>query len=63
MVSRVGIIVFIIRDSFFELYGEKRKVWNRKRKRISWSRLLYEILWKTLKIKGFQISDQKFDGK
>ena len=42
MVSRVGIIVFIIRDSFFELYGEKRKVWN-KRKRISWSRLLYEI--------------------
>ena len=43
MVSRVGIIVFIIRDSFFELYGEKRKVWNRKRKRISWSTLLYEI--------------------
>ena len=43
MVSRVGIIVFIIRGSFFELYGEKRKVWNRKRKRISWSRLLYEI--------------------
>lgn len=30
MVSRVGIIVFIIRGSFFELYGEKRKVWNRK---------------------------------
>ncbi len=43
MVSRVEKIVFIIRDSFFELYGEKRKVWNRKRKRISWSRLLYEI--------------------
>ena len=43
MVSRVGIIVFIIRGSFFELYGEKRKVWNRKIKRISWSRLLYEI--------------------
>lgn len=46
MVSRVGIIVFIIRDSFFELYGEKRKVWNRKRKRISWSNLLYEIFCK-----------------
>ena len=43
MVSRVEKIVFIIRDSFFELYGEKRKVWNRKRKRISWSNLLYEI--------------------
>lgn len=43
MVSRVEKIVFIIRDSFFELYGEKRKVWNRKRKCISWSRLLYEI--------------------
>lgn len=43
MVSRVEKIVFIIRDSFFELYGEKRKVWNRKRKRISWGRLLYEI--------------------
>ena len=43
MFSRVEKIVFIIRDSFFELYGEKRKVWNRKRKRISWSRLLYEI--------------------
>ena len=43
MVSRVEKIVFIIRGSFFEVYGEKRKVWNRKRKRISWSRLLYEI--------------------
>lgn len=63
MVSRVGIIVFIIRDSFFELYGEKRKVWNRKRKRISWSRLLYEFLRKALEINGFQVSDQKIDGK
>lgn len=42
MVSRVEIIVFIIRGSFFEVY-KKRKVQNRKRKRISWSRLLYEI--------------------
>lgn len=63
MVSRVGIIVFIIRDSFFELYGEKRKVWNRKRKRISWSRLLYEFLRKALEINSFQVSDQKIDGK
>ena len=63
MVSRVEKIVFIIRDSFFELYGEKRKVWNRKRKRISWSRLLYEFLRKALETKGFQVSDQKFDGK
>ena len=55
MVSRVGIIVFIIRDSFFELYGEKRKVWNRKRKRISWSRLLYEIFMENLERQG--ISD------
>ena len=52
MVSRVGIIVFIIRDSFFELYGEKRKVWNRKRKRISWSRLLYEIFTESLENQG-----------
>ena len=52
MVSRVGIIVFIIRDSFFELYGEKRKVWNRKRKRISWSRLLYEIFMESLGNQG-----------
>lgn len=63
MVSRVEKIVFIIRDSFFELYGEKRKVWNRKRKRISWSRLLYEFLRKALEINGFQVSDQKNDGK
>lgn len=63
MVSRVGIIVFIIRGSFFELYGEKRKVWNRKRKRISWSRLLYEFLRKALEINSFQVSDQKIDGK
>lgn len=63
MVSRVEKIVFIIRDSFFELYGEKRKVWNRKRKRISWSRLLYEFLRKALEINGFQVSDQKIDGK
>lgn len=48
----MGIIVFIIRDSFFELYGEKRKVWNRKRKRISWSRLLYEIFMKPLENQG-----------
>lgn len=59
----MGIIVFIIRDSFFELYGEKRKVWSRKRKRISWSRLLYEFLRKALEINGFQVSDQKIDGK
>ena len=52
MVSRVEKIVFIIRDSFFELYGEKRKVWNRKRKRISWSRLLYEIFMKSLENQG-----------
>lgn len=52
MVSRVGIIVFIIRGSFFELYGEKRKVWNRKRKRISWSRLLYEIFMNPLENQG-----------
>ena len=63
MVSRVEKIVFIIRDSFFELYGEKRKVWNRKRKRISWSRLLYEFLRKALEINGFKVSDQKNDGK
>ena len=63
MVSRVEKIVFRIRDSVFELYGEKRKVWNRKRKRISWSRLLYEFLRKALEINGFQVSDQKIDGK
>lgn len=63
MVSRVGIIVFIIRGIFFEVYGEKREVQNRKRKRISWSRLLYEFLRKALEINGFQVSDQKNDGK
>lgn len=31
MVSHVEIIVFIIRGSFFEVYGEKKKVQNRKR--------------------------------
>lgn len=63
MVGHVGIIVFIIRGSFFELSGEKRKVQNRKRKRISWSRLLYEFLRKALEINSFQVSDQKIDGK
>ena len=32
MVSRVETIVFIIRDSFFELYWKMRKVQNRKKK-------------------------------
>ena len=62
MVSRVEIIVFIIRGSFFEVY-KKRKVQNRKRKRISWSRLLYEIFTESLENQGFQLSDHKFDGK
>lgn len=43
--------------------GKKRKVQNRKRKRISWSRLLYEFLRKALEINSFQVSDQKIDGK
>ena len=63
MVSRVEKIVFIIRDSFFELYGEKRKEKKKKRKRISWSRLLYEIFTESLENQGFQLSDHKFDGK
>ena len=32
--------------------GKKRKVWNRKRKRISWSRLLYEIFMNPLENQG-----------
>ena len=48
MVSRVGIIVFIIRGSFFEVYGEKEK-----KKRISWSRLLYEFFMESLGNQGF----------
>ena len=35
--------------------GKKRKVQNRKRKRISWSRLLYEIFMKNLE--NQEISD------
>ena len=44
MVSHVETIVFIIRDSFFEMSGGRREKFRiEKRKRISWSRLLYEI--------------------
>jgi hypothetical protein len=32
--------------------GKKRKVQNRKRKRISWSRLLYEIFTESLGNQG-----------
>ena len=45
---------------FFALCGSEN---GRKKKHISWSRLLYEIFTKALKIKRFQMSDQKFDGK
>ena len=51
MVSRVEKIVFIIRDSFFELYGEKRKVWNRKRsvfRGVDYSTNFYGKPWKSM---------------
>ena len=63
MFSRVETIVFIIRDSFFEVYGEKRKVQNRKRSVFRGVDYSTKFLRKALEIKGFQVSDQKFDGK
>lgn len=53
MVSRVETIVFIIRDSFFEMSGGRREKFRiEKRKRISWSRLLYEIFTESLGNQG-----------
>ena len=60
MVSRVGIIVFIIRGSFFEVYGEKRIEKESVFRGVDYST---KFLRKALEIKGFQVSDQKFDGK
>lgn len=51
MVSRVGIIVFIIRGSFFEVYRKKRKVQNRKRsvfRGVDYSTNFYGKPWKSM---------------
>lgn len=63
MVSRVGIIVFIIRGIFFEVYGEKREVQNRKRSVFRGVDYSTNFLRKALEINSFQVSDQKIDGK
>ena len=53
MVSHVETIVFIIRDSFFEMSGGRREKFRiEKRKRISWSRLLYEFFTESLGNQG-----------
>ena len=64
MVSHVEIIVFIIRDSFFEMSGGRREKFRIEKgsvfRGVDYST---NFLRKALEINGFQVSDQKNDGK
>lgn len=64
MVSHVEIIVFIIRGSFFEVYRGKREKFRIEKESV-FRGVDYstKFLRKALETKGFQVSDQKFDGK